>query len=272
MKVRFSKFFKRVKNTIILPEMQILPGHLAFFFVLSIIPLIAIFGIIGSYLSINEMQEILTDIIPKSVNELFLPLAKGKSLNFNLAFFLITSFVLAANGCNAMITTSNSIYKIKGDNFIKQRIKSIIMTIIMILLLIFVMLVPAFGDIIFKVLREKINNNVIDSIHLIYQVIKYPLSLLLIFFNIKLLYTLSPDKKILSKHTNYGAMFTTISWILSTEIYSYYVEHFTNYNIFYGSISNIIVLMLWIYLLSYLFVLGMALNTGKYLDVVSESK
>ncbi len=143
------------------------------------------------------------------------------------------------------------------------------MTIILVLLLVFIMLVPAFGDIIFKTLKQEIDNKIISSIHLGYQVLKYPLSILLIFFNIKLLYTLSPDKKILSKHTNYGAMFTTISWIISTEIYSYYVERFTTYSLFYGSISNIIVLMLWIYLLSYLFVLGMALNTDKYLDMIN---
>lgn len=269
MKAKLKRFLKRVKNTILLPEMQILPGHLAFFFVLSIIPLIAVVGIIGSYISIGETKGMLENIIPKDAAELLTPLANGKNLNFNLAFFFITSFVLASNGCNAMITASNRLYRINGDTFLRRRIKSIIMTIIMVLLLVFIMIVPAFGDIILKTLKRQIDNNIIDNIYLFYQILKYPLSLLLIFINIKLLYTLSPDKKILSKHTNYGALFTTVSWIISTEVYSYYVEHFTAYNVFYGSISNIIILMLWIYLLSYLFVLGMALNTDKYLDLVN---
>lgn len=269
MKAKLKRFLKRVKNTILLPEMQILPGHLAFFFVLSIIPLIAVLGIIGSYISIGEMKGMLENVIPKDVAELLTPLADGKNFNFNLAFFFITSFVLASNGCNAMITASNRLYKINGDTFIRRRIKSLFMTIVMVMLLVFIMVVPAFGDIILKALKKQLDNNIIDTIYLFYQVLKYPLSLLLIFISIKLLYTLSPDKKILSKYTNYGALFTTISWIIATDIYSYYVEHFTAYNIFYGSISNILILMLWIYLLAYLFVLGMALNTDKYLDLIN---
>ena len=82
------------------------------------------------------------------------------------------------------------------------------------------------------------------------------------FYNIKLLYTLAPDRKIKAKTTNSGAIFTTIGWILSTKIYSIYAGSFSNYNIFYGSISNILFLLMWVYILSYIFVLGMAFNAS----------
>ena len=52
--------------------------------------------------------------------------------------------------------------------------------------------------------------------------------------------------------------------ILSTEIFAFYIETFARYNEFYGSISNILVLLLWVYILSYIFVLGMGLNAGEY--------
>ena len=71
---------------------------------------------------------------------------------------------------------------------------------------------------------------------------------------------MAPDKKIPSKNVNGGAIFTTIGWILSTSLYSYYISHYANYSIFYGSLANIVILMLWVYLLSYIFVIGIAMN------------
>lgn len=59
-------------------------------------------------------------------------------------------------------------------------------------------------------------------------------------------------------------MFTSAAWIIVTQIYSWYIENFSNYATFYGSISNILILMMWLYFISYIFVLGMALNVTKY--------
>ena len=83
-------------------------------------------------------------------------------------------------------------------------------------------------------------------------------------FNVKLIYTITPDWKIMSKHTTKGAIFTTISWILVVQIYSFWVNHFSRYDLFYGSLSNIIILMLMIYIISYILVIGIAINVKSY--------
>ena len=103
-------------------------------------------------------------------------------------------------------------------------------------------------------------------------ILKYPISVILVFYNIRLIYTIAPDKKIDKNSTFQGAFFTTISWILATEVYTFYVAKFTNYDVFYGSISNILVLLLWVYLLAYIFVLGMAFNAGNTLDLEGLTK
>ena len=72
------------------------------------------------------------------------------------------------------------------------------------------------------------------------------------------------DEEIPSASANNGAIFTTIGWILATEIFAFYIETFSKYDVFYGSISNILVLILWVYLLSYIYVLGMVINASNY--------
>jgi membrane protein len=118
---------------------------------------------------------------------------------------------------------------------------------------------------ILKVLLEAdILSNLNKEIYYIYVLIKWPLAFVLIFFSIKLIYTLAPDFKIESKNVTRGSVFTTLGWIFVTLIYSYYVNNIAHYDIFYSSLSNIIVLMTWIYILAYILVLGIAINASSY--------
>ena len=141
------------------------------------------------------------------------------------------------------------------------------MTFILVTLLLFLVLVPAFGDILVTFITTSIDNESITAIiEGIYHIIKYPISLLLIYYNIKLLYTIAPDTKISSKSTIPGALFTTIMWLLSSKIYAFYVDYFANYNVFYGAMSNILVLLIWVYILAYIFTLGMCLNATGVIE------
>ncbi len=264
IKERFKDIGKQLVGAATKPEMRILPGQLAFFFVLSIIPLIALVGGIASLfsLSMDTIKEFIIKSVPGSASTLLLSIVSGKGLNFNMIIFFASAFVLASNGTHSMIIASNQLYKTPDSNLLKRRIKAILMTFILVLLLIFVLLVPAFGDFIFNIIRTVFHGDeIVLLIYKLYQILKYPLSIFLIYFNIKLLYTIAPDVKIKSSTTTYGAIFTTITWIIATEIYSVYVEIFAKYDIFYGSISNILILLLWVYVLAYVFVLGMAINT-----------
>ena len=91
------------------------------------------------------------------------------------------------------------------------------------------------------------------------------------FFFIKLLYTMAPDRKLPSRFVNYGAVFTSVFWILATYLYSYYINHFANYSVFYGGLANIVILMLWVYLLAYIYVIGLALNNREEIDKIEKT-
>lgn len=259
-------FVKKVIKIVKKPEMRILPGQLAFFLVLSIIPLIALIGAIASTLSIpaDTIKVTLSNSVPRELSEVLTEIISGQGLNFNIAIFFISAFLLASNGPHSMIITSNEIYKIDSQNIIRRRLKAVVMTLILVGLFLFLLLVPVFGDSIFSLMRIYITNkSAVDIFYSIYQILKYPIIIGILYFNIKLMYVIAPDKKIQRNTTTKGAIFTTIGWIISTEIYSFYISTFSKYDIFYGSISNLLILLLWVYLLSYIFVLGMVINVGS---------
>lgn len=118
----------------------------------------------------------------------------------------------------------------------------------------------------------KILSQVSSTLYQIFILFKWPVALIFIFLLVKLVYTIAPDAKIPSKYTNKGAIFTTLLWSLATVIYSFYVTNFTNYDLFYGSLTNIIVMMIWLYILSYILVFGMAINASNYKTDISIEK
>lgn len=266
LKKNIKKFLKRVYKTIKKPEMSILPGQLAFFLLLSLIPLVALIATIISHfsISIETIMELVSNTFPSEIAGFMNEALGGKSMNFNIAIFYISAFILASNGPHSMIVGANQIYKVENKDYLTRRIKAIFMTVVLVILLVFMLLVPAYGDKIIILITDFINNDAINhTINLTYGILKYPISFILIFFCIKLLYTMAPDKTIKSKSTTYGAIFTTVAWIVSTEVYSFYVSAFAKYNLLYGSIASLLILLLWVYLLSYIFVLGMALNASR---------
>lgn len=251
-------------------EMRILPGNLAFFLVLSIIPIITLVALICSMFSLSliDITNMLSEIIPKEVEDLLLPFFQGTENTENLVWYFALGFVLASNGAHSIIIASNTLYHIKSEPYLKRRIKALFLTIILISLFLFVLIFLAFGNSILKfILSLKIFTTIATKVYSIFILMKWPLATIFIFFMVKLLYTMAPDRRIASKYVNHGALFTTIGWLFITAIYSYYANNMANYNLFYGSLSGLVILMMWIYIISYIFVIGIAINTKDYHDL-----
>ena len=260
-------FLKKILELVKKPELRILPGQLAFFLVLSLIPLVALIGAIASLLSIpvDSIREAIIGTVPKAVADIIANVMTAKGLNFNILAFFIAAFILASNGTNSMIITSNEIYKIETEHFLKRRIKAILMTLSIVGLFFFLLIVPIWGDTIFNIIKESASKNIpIDFIYRLFKILQYPIIIIVLYFNIKLIYIIAPDEKIDSNSATRGAIFTTVGWIIASEIYSFYITTFSNYSLFYGSISNVVILLLWVYILSYIFVFGMIINASSY--------
>lgn len=240
------------------PVMSVLPGHLSFFLLLSSIPIILIFGIIASAfsLSFDSIAEFITLSLPASTSKLIIPLFSGKALDFSVVLLIISALYLASRATKAIIMSANNIYG-GARNPIQEIIKSLIITVLLIMLFIFIIFMLILGGKILEFLSSFPNISFISNF---INLLRWPVSVFVIFFTIKLIYTLTPNKKISSKSVNKGSLFTTISWIIVTFIYSFYVTHYASYNDYYGSASNIVILMLWVYLISQIFVIGMVIN------------
>lgn len=266
LKLELKEFYENFKKVLFKPEMAILPGQLAYFFVLAIVPTITLISYEAALLNLS------TDVIYDFIGSAFssdiasMLLATTSSNEKGIGFFLvvIVGYFIASNGPASIIITSNTIYGEKQEGFFRRRLKALIMTFVLVLLFIFMLIVPIFGTKIIELFKfVDLNSNVTDNVSMIITFLQGPITWLIMYFFIKILYTMAPNKKVRSKNVGYGALFTTFSWVIITYIYSYYINNLAHYSTFYGGLANIVILMFWFYLLAYAFTIGMALNYRK---------
>ena len=61
-----------------------------------------------------------------------------------------------------------------------------------------------------------------------------------------------------------GAFLATILWLVTTAAFAWYVGHrLANYNIFYGGIGTVIILLIWLYLVACIALLGCEFNAER---------
>lgn len=266
LKLELKEFYENFKKVLFKPEMAILPGQLAYFFVLAIVPTITLISYEAALLNLSTY--VIYDFIGSAFSSdiASMLLATTSSSEKGIGFFLvvIVGYFIASNGPASIIITSNTIYGEKQEGFFRRRLKALIMTFVLVLLFIFMLIVPVFGTKIIELFKfVDLNSNVTDNVSMIITFLQGPITWLIMYFFIKILYTMAPNKKVRSKNVGYGALFTTFSWVIITYIYSYYINNLAHYSTFYGGLANIVILMFWFYLLAYAFTIGMALNYRK---------
>lgn len=264
---KLNVYLKKLYDIITTPNMTYLPGNLAFFLVLSIFPILTLIGVIANKFSINvsSLINLFNTVLPSNVAKILDTYVQGRGFDSHIGIFMIIGFFLASNGAHAIILASNNLYGFPNSDYITRRLKGMILIILIILLFIFMLIFLAFGNKILNLILNYLKDEkFINFIRTLFVILKWPFSIFVIFFNVKLIYTIAPDWKIMSKHTTKGAIFATIGLILVVQIYSYWVTNFSNYDLFYGSLSNIVILMLLTYFISYILVIGIAINVKTY--------
>lgn len=265
LSTRFIKYVKRILKIIFRPEMKVLPGQIAFFLVLSLIPLVTVVGLIASQFSISITNFIsaVTNTLPEQISNIIVPILNSPgSVSI---YSVILGFYIASNGAVSIIVASNMLFKIDDKDYIKRRIKALFMLIILVLLFLFMIVVLGYGNTIFEFIINYFKIDLPHFMFYIFYAVKWTIGILIIFILVKLLLTFAPDQRVPSKKMNRGAIFITISWIVATSIYSIYVSDFVDYNVFYSSLANIVILMFWVYILSYTLVIGIAMNGENYI-------
>lgn len=257
-------FFRSMINGDILNK----AASMAFSFFLALFPaLIFIFSLIP-YIPIENFQENLMAniklILPGPAYDFTASTIEELVLNSHfdlLSFGFITMLFFASNGVNTTIDNfNNSILVENKRSWLSQRFTAFWMVALLGSLVIVSMLMLFFGKTILQFLAHQ--EMMSWAIAKMLTFLNYVIVVAFIYFTVSFFYYFGPNKKSRWKFFSAGSSLATLFIIIVSSIFENYINAFGTYNKLYGSLGAIMVIMLWFYFNSVIFLIGFELNTS----------
>lgn len=245
-------------------------SSLAFNFFLAFFPSIIVFFTLIPYIPIDGFQqtlmEIISNVLPPSTNSATFSTLED-IINNQRGGLLSIGFILAlyfsTNGMSSLIQAFNSSYHIReNESIIKHQMLSILLTIVISALVFLTIILIIFGKaaIIYMIDYQLINENKL----ILLNTAKWVILIFMLFLGITTIFNLGPAIKSQIKIFSPGAILATLFIILTSIVFSYYIDNFSQYNKIYGSIGTLIIILLWIYFNAIFLLIGFELNASIF--------
>lgn len=246
-------------------------ASIAFFFFLSIVPMLMVLCMIIPYTPLTEenLTETVADIIPDKV----VPLAEGliaevydKSAG-SLSIAVIATLWSAAKGVMALMHGLNAINSVEEKrNYFVVRGIACLYTVVMLVVVILSLFLNVFGNQLVNLALHRIpqlQKLAAFVMHFRFLVVWVVLTLLF-----AAIYAYVPDDKLKFKEQIPGATFAAVVWSVFSWGFSIYIDYSNSYGI-YGSLAIIIIILLWMYFCMYIIMVGAYLN--RYFKPVNQA-
>lgn len=246
----------------------------AFFFMLCLIPIILLLITLVQYTPVTK-ADVMTAVIqvfPSSVDSLITSIV-NQVYNQSTGIIPVTVVVAlwsAGKGVLAMTGGLNCVYNCRETrNYIFLRIRATLYTVMFILVIIFLLVLSVFGNTlnIFIAEHVPILSRLADWL---IRMRVYITPAVLMVFSL-LIYKFLPNRKDSLKKQIPGAIFAAIGWMIVSWIFSVYVDLFKGFSDMYGSLTTIVLIMLWMYFCMYSILLGGEINILMYDKILTGS-
>lgn len=259
-------FFKEIQKG----QLNDRAGSISFFFLLALPPTCIFLFTLLPYIPLENLEfalyTLVRDLAPNRNTYQIVRGVIHDFLHTQRTGLLSFSFVLAIfYSSTAVLGILRSFNKqhpsFRRRNFLQLRWIAIKLNCILILLLIVTVCI--------MVAERALLHQLLAPMHLdrstlrfLIATVRWVIIVLMFFTVISLIYTLGPSTERRWKFISAGSSMATFLIILTTVGFSYYVNHFSSYNRIYGSIGSILVLMVWIYINSFVLLIGFELNAS----------
>lgn len=239
----------------------------AYFFVLSLIPIFLLLLTMVQFtpVTMDDVLQAVLQVFPASVSPLirsivFQVYTKSEGV---IPVTIIVALWSAGKGVLSVTSGLNCIYSnTETRNYLYLRFRASLYTVVFLIAIVFSLILSVFGNSISAFLYEHVPilSKVVAYILRIRTVVTF--FVLTVFWD--LVYKFLPNRKNRAKTTLRkqlpGAVFTACGWLLLSFVFSIYLDIFTGFSSMYGSMTTIILILLWLYACMYTILLGGELN------------
>lgn len=239
----------------------------AFFIFLSLVPMLIVICTVIPYTPLTEenLVKLVTDITPSTVDQMAENLISevyDKSAGV-LSIALLATIWSAGKGVLALMRGLNDVNDVEEKrNYFFVRTLASFYTVIMLIVVILSLFLMVFGNRLVDLLLYRI-----PQLQMLVEFLmnfRFILVWLVLTIAFAMIYTYIPDVRLKFKEQLTGAMFSAIVWSVFSWGFSIYVDSGEAVSI-YGSLSIIVIVMLWLYFCMYIFLVGAYLNRYFYM-------
>ena len=161
----------------------------------------------------------------------------------------------ASKGIVSIMRGLNFIYKIDDKrNFFQIRLTSVLYTLGFLLYILVTLLISVVGGRTAEFIKQGLPDNVF--LEIIYRVVRTVGKFLLMAVFFALVYLVVPRRKTSVLSQLPGAVMSSLGWMCYSWFYAFYTDHFGRSAHVYGSMTSVVLIMLWLYVCMYIFFIG----------------
>lgn len=234
----------------------------AFFLFLSLIPALMLLCAILPYTPLTEanLMSAAREISPDAMDSLLINII-GDVYDKSIGIVSVTAIVTlwtAGKGVLALMRGLNAINDVEENrNYFLLRMVACLYTVLLLVAVLLSLLIMVFGKFIVGIIVEFIPQTSYLFELMIHFRTLFVWAVLTVV--IALMYAYVPGARTGFKLQLPGAVFAAVAWSVMTWAFSIYIDEFNGFGM-YGSLTTIIILMLWMYAAMYIILAGAYMN------------
>lgn len=181
-----------------------------------------------------------------------------------LSIGFLMALVFATNGIQSIMSAFDAtIHSINRRTLMGQWMISVVLLLILWVLLAVAIILITGGQVFLDYLVE--HTAIFDKLTYYFLSIgKWIITVALFFFAYAFLYYMAPARKTKWRFISAGGTLATLLSIITLFGFTFYINHFSQYNKLYGSIGTLLIVLLLIYFISLILLVGFELNASIY--------
>ena len=234
----------------------------AFFLFLSMVPLLMALCAILPFTSLTAENLIMAfmKIVPETMGGFVESVVYDvySRTAGTITVFAIVTIWSAAKAVLALVQGLNEVNDItEKRNYLVLRMIACFYTVIILIAILLSVFIMVFGNVIVNVaLKDFPQLQVVVQFVMHFRFL-FSWFVLTVFF--AMIYTFVPSMKLKFKSQLPGAAFAAVVWSIASYIFAVYIEYFNGFGT-YGSLTTIVILMFWFYMMMYILLIGASIN------------
>lgn len=274
MKKIFNKFYgKLLRNELyrrmVKHDVVSYSAQSAYYLILAIFPFMILILMSLSAIGLDHIKNLneMLAVLPKEISQVIKDFLISSKQSSNSLFspLLITAILISSNAITSLVKAFNIANDdTEGRSYFKQKLLSSLFLILIIVIFTASLSISILGfDFINKILTSL---NIKQISLILFNILTLIINFILYLSVIGLMYYVLPNKKVKFKEIIAGTCFAAPTLLLVTSLFGFVINNFTKYSLVYGSLTSIVMLLIW------LFVCSLILIVGEEINVLIENK